>query len=214
MAKDTPKLHAVDTTDDIAPVTVGNPAAAADLAIDQEHLEEFASPETMVSEVDAGKPAKSVYFTVRAENGKPWKDRAFFFVLEVEGYDPFLVSPAIAKEKMEEEEDVIRPVLIVRYVTISGDEGLWILKLNPTDGRRNLWNSSAQTILKIAEGGRWVRMVRGKKSYRHQVSPKTFKEVPPKFSERTFADLVNAAFEDRIITTTDHEIWRVLKEGK
>ena len=39
------KLHSVDADDNgIAPVTVGNPIAAADLAIDQSHLEEFANP--------------------------------------------------------------------------------------------------------------------------------------------------------------------------
>ena len=36
-------LRPVDNEIDIAPVTVGNPSAAADLAIDQSHLEEYAS---------------------------------------------------------------------------------------------------------------------------------------------------------------------------
>ena len=40
---------------------------------------------------------------------------------------PLIVAPAIAKQKKE--EDTIRPVLIVRYVTMAGEEGLWPLKL-------------------------------------------------------------------------------------
>ena len=50
---------------------------------------------------------------------------------------PFLVTPAIAKQKKEEGEDTIRPVLIVRYVTMAGEEGLWALKLDPPDGKSN-----------------------------------------------------------------------------
>jgi hypothetical protein len=197
----------------VTPVTVGNPAAAASLAIDQAHLEEFTNPEAQSSVVECRKPPKGSFFTVRAELSKPWKDRGFYFLLEAEGRDPYLVAPAIAKAK-QSDEDTIRPVLIVRYVTMTGEEGLWPLKLNPPDGKANAWNTAALNILKLAEEGRWVRMVSMKKSYRHQVSKKTFGEVPPKFSERSFNDLINAAFEnDRVVTSLDHEIWDILENG-
>ena len=94
----------------VAPITVGNPVAAASLAIDQSHLEEFASAEDSL-DVECKRPPKGVYFTVRAETpGEPWKDRAFYFLLELEGRDPYIVAPPIAKAK--EEEDVIRPVCL------------------------------------------------------------------------------------------------------
>jgi hypothetical protein len=68
--------------------------------------------------------------------------------------------------------------------------------------------------LKLAEEGRWVRMVSMKKNYRHQVSRKTFEEVPPKFSDRPFNDLINAAFkDDHVVTSLDHEIWDILENG-
>jgi hypothetical protein len=212
-------LHAIETEIDpvtaaskIAPITVGNPAAAASLAIDQEHLEEFADPDARSSIVECRRPVKGIFFTARPELEKPWKDRAFYFVLELEGRDPYIVAPAIANQK-KDEEDTIRPVMLVRYVTMAGEEGLWPLKLNPPDGKSNSWNTSALNILSLAETG-WVRIVSMKKQYRHQVSNKTLKETPPKFTDRPFAELVNAAFkEDRIITSLDHEIWDVLKNG-
>ena len=142
MAKEPPKLHAVD---DITPVTVGNPAAASALAIDQSHLEEYANPGAESAVVECRRPAKGHFFTVRPEPGKPWKDRAFYFLLQIEGRDPYIVAPAIAKQKKE--EDTIRPVLIVRYVTMAGEEGLWALKLDPPDGKSNNWNTSALNIL-------------------------------------------------------------------
>ena len=96
---------------------------------------------------------------------------------------------------------------------MAGEEGLWALKLDPPDGKANRWNKSALNILELAESGKWVRIVSTKKHYRHQVSKKTFDEVPPKFTDRTFNELVNIAFKDRIVTTLDHEIWDVLDNG-
>jgi dihydrofolate reductase len=45
------------------------------------------------------------------------------------------------------------------------------------------------------------------------VSKKTFEEVPPQFTDRTYDDLVNIVFKDRTVTTLDHEIWDVLENG-
>jgi hypothetical protein len=196
----------------VAPVTVGNPVVAASLAIDQSHLEEFVSAEERSSVVECKRPPKGVFFTVRAETpGEPWKDRGFYFLLELEGRDPYIVAPAIAKEKQD--EDVIRPVLLVRYVTMAGEEGLWPLKINRSDAKSNPWNTSALNILNIAESGKWVRIVSMKQHYRHQESKKTFDEVPPKFTDRSFDELVNISYKDRTVTTLDHEIWDVLANG-
>jgi hypothetical protein len=108
---------------------------------------------------------------------------------------------------------VIRPVLIVRYVTMAGEEGLWPLKLNRSDSKANPWNTSALNILEMAASGKWVRIVSQKKNFRHQVSKKTLEEVPPKFTDRPFHDLINIAFKDRTVTTLNHEIWDVLESG-
>lgn len=212
-AKEAPKLHAVaddNNSGGFPPLKVGNPLAAADLAIDQSHLEEYTNPAAADSVVECQRPAKGLFFTVRPETGKPWKDRAFYFLLQMEGRDPYIVAPSIAATKTE--EDTIRPVLVVRYVTMAGEEGLWALKLNPPDGRSNNWNTSALNILELAESG-WVRIVSLRKHYRHQVSRKTFDEVPPKFTDRPFSELIDIAFKDRIVTTLDHEIWDILENG-
>jgi hypothetical protein len=212
MAKEKAKLHAVDNDDsDIAPVTVGNPDAIDDLAIDQSHLEEYADPGSESAVVECRRPAKGHFFTVRPETTKPWKDRRFYFLLELEGRDPYVVVPSIAKQKQE--EDTVRPVMIVRYVTMAGEEGLWPLKLNRAEGKANNWNTSALNVLELAESGKWVRIVSAKKSYRYQVSKKTLDEVPPKFTDRPFRTLVDIAFKDRVVRTLDHEIWEILKHG-
>jgi hypothetical protein len=135
----------------IAPITVGNPADAASMAIDQRHMEEWINPEMQAGVVECRRPPKGLYFTVMAETGgEPWKNRGFYFLLEVEGRDPHLVVPAIADTKRE--EDTIRPVLIVRTVLMNGTEGLWALKLNPPEGRANRWNTSGLNVLHTGGG--------------------------------------------------------------
>jgi hypothetical protein len=198
----------------IAPITVGNPAAAASLAIDQQHLEEYADPDAKSSVVECRKPPKGQFFTVRKEketDKKSWKDRKFYFLMELEGRDPFIIAPSVANEKKE--EDTIRPVLLVRYVTMAGAEGLWPLKLNPPDGKSNNYNTSALNILALAEKG-WVRILSSKGQYRHILSNVPFEKTPPKFSDRSFDELVNASFkEEQIVTSLDHKIWEDLANG-
>jgi hypothetical protein len=219
--KTDPKLEIVDNS--IVPVTVGDPNNAADLAIDQEHLEEFVSSgsEGEAAVVECRRPPRGIFFTVRAESGKPWKDRGFYWFLEMDGRDPYIVHPEIAKQKADE-EDTIRPVLIVRYVTMAGEEALWALKLDRQDGRTNSYNSSAMNILRLAEAGSkdgkeaWIRILSAgqkQKHYRYQKSKKTLDKVPPRFSDRSFKELIDLAFKDRVITSLDHEIWDILENG-
>ena len=53
-----------------------------------------------------------------------------------------------------------------------------------------------------------------KKHYAHQVSKKTMENTPPQFSDRTFDELVDLAFEGRVINSLDHEVWTVLSDGE
>jgi hypothetical protein len=125
-----------------------------------------------------------------------------------------LVTPAIAKE--HNEEDVIRPIFLVRYVTMAGEEGLWPVKLDPPDQKSNRWNASAKNIMNEAASGRWVRIISKQKNgqYRHSISRKTFEETPPKFSDRTIDEMIEAAYDkDHRITDNNHEVWTILKEG-
>jgi hypothetical protein len=193
------------------PITVGNPEAAASLAIDQSHMEEFACVEEKSPTVESRRPPKGIYFTVRAETTEQWQDRKFYFMLEIEGRDSYLVAPHIAKQKKD--EDVIRPVLIVRYVTMAGEEGLWPLKLDPPDSKPNRWNKSALDIMNLAASGKWLRIKKGKSEWLYVPSPVTLKKTPPRFSDRSFDDLINIAYKDRIILTLDHEIWTALDQG-
>ena len=50
------------------------------------------------------------------------------------------------------------------------------------------------TVLKVADEGQWVRLMSAKGRYHSHVSKKTLEQTPPRFSSRTFQELVNFAF--------------------
>ena len=214
------KLHAIETEIDpataaskIAPITVGNPACgcqSGDRSSTPGRTRQFGRTSPLSSNVSGrrgassspcGRSSKSRGRTVAFTSCCNWKGATRTSSLRQ------------SRSKKKDEEDTIRPVMLVRYVTMAGEEGLWPLKLNPPDGKSNAWNTSALNILALAEKG-WVRIVSMKKHYRHQISNKTLVETPPQFTDRSFDELVNAAFkEDQIVTSLDHEIWDVLANG-
>ena len=203
-----------DPNEAIAPIAVGMRKASA-LAISQDHMEEFATADEGPAEVSCARPPQTVFFTTCPETSKPWQNRRFYYWMEVEDYDiPFLVEETIAKKKKLAGETIIRPVLIVRYVTMAEVEGLWALKLD-LDGKTNNWNKSAKKILGLADEGKWIRMLSGKGQYNHIVSPTTFEETPPVRSSRSFDDMIDNAFpEEQVVLDGSHEIWDVLARGK
>ena len=101
MVKKTP-MHVVPESSDndpIAPVTVGNPLSAADLAIDQSHMDDFMSVEEGPAEVPCAKPPKGTFFAVYHETGTPWVNRRFYFMMEYRTAIPSWFSPHCQAEE-------------------------------------------------------------------------------------------------------------------
>jgi hypothetical protein len=196
----------------IAPITVGNPARASSFIVDQSHLEEILTDGgAQSSVVQCRRPPKGHFFTCKAEVDATWENRGVVFFLERDGCDPLVVNPEVAKGKIDEQEDTVRPVLLVRYVTMLGEEALWPIKIDRGD-KANAWNVSARNILAIAEKRTWVRIRSTRGCYLHQVSRKTWEDVPPKFTDRTFKELTDIAFAGRMVDA-DHPIWEELRHG-
>jgi len=203
------------STGKVVPITVGNPSSIASFVIDQSHMEEFTKTEEEKSSVvEVKRPPRATYFTVpKEEEGKP--NSLLVFLLELPGRETFIVTPPVANKHSD--EDVIRPSLHVRYVTMLGEEALWPIKLDPPDAAKpNKWNASAKNILKDAIGA-WVRLISKQKEgqYRHSISPISIEKEKPKFSNRSIYDLLDAAYDkDHRVLDDNHEVWTILAEGK
>src|SRR5262245_34818626 len=202
------------STEKVVPITVGNPSSIASYVIDQSHMEEFTkAEEEKSSEVETKRPPRGTYFTVpKEEEGKP--NSVLAFLLELTGREPYIITPAIANKTSNEE--VIRPRLLVRYVTMLGEEALWPIKLDQPDANPNKWNTTAKNIMKDAIG-QWVRLISKQKEghYRHQISPISIEKEKPKFSNRTIYELIDIAYDkDHRVHDDNHEVWTILAEGK
>jgi hypothetical protein len=204
------------STEKVVPITVGNPSSStiASFIIDQSHMEEYTkAEEEKSSTVEAKRPPKGTFFTIpKEEEGKP--NSIYVFLLEMPGRETYLVTPEIAKGHSD--EDVIRPILLVRYATMLGEEGVWPVKLDAPDQKPNTWNTSAKHIVEKATGA-WVRLISKQKNgqYRYSISPKSIEVEKPKFSNRSIFDLVEAAYDkDHRVVDDNHEIWTILAEGK
>jgi hypothetical protein len=212
-----PSMSKSTSTEKVVPINVGNPSSAsiASFVIDQSHMEEFTKEEEEKSSVvEVKRPPRGTYFTIpKEEENSP--NSLLLFLLELPGYETYVLTPAIAKEHSD--EDVIRPILHVRYVTMLGEEALWPVKLDPPDAARpNKWNTSAKNVLTDATGA-WVRLISKPKEgqYRHKISPITIEKEKPKFSNRSIYDLIDAAYdEDHRVRDNNHEVWTILAEGK
>jgi len=202
------------STEKVVPISVGDPSSIASFIIDQSHVEEFTKTEEEKSSVvKSERPPKGTFFTVPKEEKNSPNSR-LVFLLELPGRETYLLTPAIATEHSD--EDVIRPVLLVRYVTMLAEEGLWPVKLDPSDQKPNNWNVSAKNIVKAAIGA-WVRIISKQKNgqYRHSVSPKSIEQEKPKFSNRSIDDLIDAAYDKgHRVYDNNHEVWTILAEGK
>ena len=216
------------SSEKVIPITVGKPSSIASFIIDQSHMEEFTkTEEEKSSAVKCERPPKGTFFTVpkeeKDEEGKVITPNSrLVFLLELPGRETYLLTPAIANKHSD--EDVIRPALLVRYVSMLAEEGLWPVKLDPADQKPNSWNVSAKGIVKEAIGA-WVRLISKLKNgqYRYlkssikveAVPGETAEVVKPKFSNRSIYDLVEAAYDkDHRVDDDDHEVRTILAEGK
>ena len=88
-----------------APVDLGEPSDAASLVIDQKHMEDYLKTDMHPGIVQCARPPKGTFFTVLPEKpNETWGNRAFYFLLEPAGRDPYLVSSTIANKKKDDED--------------------------------------------------------------------------------------------------------------
>jgi hypothetical protein len=176
--------------------------------IDQSHADGGADDD--LQKVFASRPSEDYYWRTHPDKENEWKH---VWTIAFEDLT-YLVHPKIAEMKRMSERK-LRPLRLTRCVNVKGRELLWPLKLDRPGKKRNECNASA---LMVAERMReeWLMLVYDDdtKTYfgRRPVPP-----IPdePKFTQRTFQQLLELAFpEDRRITTLEHEVWRKLASGR
>ena len=115
----------------------------------------------------------------------------------------YLVPPGVEGELrnfLEGQNSLIKRKRVVLCVYASGEPWLWPVA---PEGSDNAWHRSAMTAAVLARTG-WVRLIPGGSSY---AIHKPASELPePVWPETPFHELLDSAFEGRVLDSLDHVV--------
>jgi hypothetical protein len=150
-------------------------------------------------------PGKQVYFRVMP--GDQWRWGTVMCIDEDLG--PFIVT-----KSMRQYVEDVRPYVIVLCITSKGVEFFWPLPL-PQEGEHSLskeWNGSKRRAAALAET-KWIKVRSNKPAncWDHFASKGNLDE--PRWSGRTFKEMFDSAFADKIIRDVGHPVIKRQQEG-
>jgi hypothetical protein len=158
----------------------------------------------IVHHIKVRKPHKSEFF--RVHPGADFTTDVYMIEAgESIERDQFLVVPALAREVLAETS---RRRLFV-CVNRSDTPFLWASKL-PSSATTNSWVDTALTIAESAKR-HWVRMIPDIGAGHYEEARAEGLLVEPKFPDLTFAQMLEKAFKNKLITDYDHEVLRALR---
>ena len=100
----------------------------------------------------------------------------------------------------------VKPVQLVLAVNQSGVPFIWSMSLG--DGvKRNSWYDSAREGAKLAET-KWIKMVSDMPNKRYRVYEAMGALPEPKFPQKSFEELLDLAFNGKIIDDLSHPVAR------
>ena len=164
-----------------------------------------ASEAPVAAPVDAGidavrveKPRKLEFVFIHPE----WRDYVYIIPGDFKSRrEAHLVLPKIAAAF----PNICRRVLVVAYCTEAGNYYLWPVPQEDTTGRVNEYNKSAmRQIVKAA--GRWCQFEANMENQTYNLYEATDQREAPGWPPEGLPFLIKKAFEDRIITTSDHPV--------
>lgn len=143
------------------------------------------------------------FFRVRA--GAEWSMQALTLSLKDEG-ETYFVHPELYAELANE----VRVKLLYLYVTRDGSPGLWPVNMPGDDGRLDTWSQSAHSAAGIAQSS-WIRLQANRTVGAYEVRAAAALNDEPVWPDLTMREILNLAFRDKLITSTDHPIVKNLR---
>ena len=118
----------------------------------------------------------------------------------------YLVTPAMRGPLVGE----ARPVLLVLAVTQQNALSIWPVSLPSEDGRRNAWTETAQEAMHLARK-HWVRLAAEMSWGAYRIHLAEGQLSDPVWPDKSFEELLEIAFKDRVIDSLDHPVLRRLR---
>jgi hypothetical protein len=205
-------IAAIDDRYEVAPVASTQPTDPmksvedfAALAIDQSFDLEGGIRE-VVTKVVVKKPGRNEF--IRVHPGEDY--RADFVTLRVREPDDtwYIVAPGPAAQLTADDET--RRCRIYTYISRQGKIGLWPVDLPTPEGKINDWHAQAHTAAEIARGD-WTRIKANMSLGAYETIVATADLGEPSWPDKTFYELLDIGFKDRVIKDLDHEVLKRLR---
>jgi hypothetical protein len=180
-----------------------DPLAPENLRLDPSYLNEPVAKKLLVA-VPVKKPHKQHF--IRVHPSPEYRQLAALVELD-EDRENYLVLPALVRE-LGESEYVYATLHL--YVTRHGTVGIWPLKVPNSNGRQNLWHTTAIAAAEEAKK-KWIRVVPNQVSKSNDVLVALENLSEPEFPELSFNQILRIAFKDRIIDNLHHPVIRKLR---
>lgn len=163
----------------------------------------IAGVKKVLTTVPCRKPSNQIF--IRVHPDEAWSMTAAVLQLKEDG-ECYLVLPELYVELAQE----VRPKMLYTGMTRDGNPFLWPVNMPGDDGRLDSWSQSAHTAANLAKKN-WVRLVANRTVGAYDVMQATNLVEEPVWPELTFGGLINLAFRDKVIDSTNHVIVRRLR---
>ena len=158
-------------------------------------------PSIKAGAVEVHKPSKNDIVRVHPDAGERLTRVPVFEFKQSTNQELYLIMGGF--QMPEEIAELVSYVNLFRAINQLHVEFVWPVKTG-----ENLWNQSSQECVYMAMKD-WIRVF-NKKTYYEARSMKA--QIPePEWSDLSFEQLIGAAFADRLITSPEHRIVRLLQ---
>ena len=153
--------------------------------------------------ITCGKPGRQQF--VRVHPDETYRMETALFVDEATR-DNYLVDPSLWENLAGD----IKRMYLFAAITKTENVFLWPVAVPDLDGRRNNWHLS---LLRAAERAQhnWVRVQSNMADGQYDCFEATGDIPEPTWPDDSFRDMLQTCFDDRFITSLDHDILKRLR---
>ncbi len=164
---------------------------------------QVAGVKKLISTIRISKPKRQQF--VRVRQGDEWQISSFFYE-DTDTRDLYLVDKKIISELSDE----ITPRQLFTAITREGDVFVWPVRLNKDQLKPNSWNESALKAA-LQSMTSWIRILPNRANSSYDIYQATGLIPEPEWPELSFEKILDLAFKDRVIDSTDHPILKKLR---
>jgi hypothetical protein len=154
----------------------------------------------VVTAVALGKPHRHTFFRIHPER------RECFRILEMKNPTEFYLVDTEAVPELVDEATIR---LLVPGITRDGNIFIWPLRIQTSEKPLDSWSRSALAAMQLARIS-WIRLPSNMRAGAYDTFTPKVPLPDPEWPETTLLELMEKAFDGRVIDTPDHPVVKAL----